>query len=146
MNRTILIFEREPVLRDLLDAFVRESCPETQVLSTGSVEEAIRLTDESRPIIILSEAIPLIDVLEPKRIRDNDPGLALARHIREHHDHQLQATWLILFMSRLREQIPEEVETLLGNHWNFFSKPFELLALKELLNTLLPILTSSQDK
>ena len=135
-NATVIIFDEAKFITELLTEFVRGVNSEVQILATQNTDQAIAWVDEHRPCLVLTNAIPSLDIREPESFKENDAGLKLIRHIRKHVDSQISKTWIILFMSRLEEFFPDEMRELIGERANLFIKPFQ----PEMLNITLQAL------
>lgn len=120
---TVLIFERDQCVRQVISTEVNTLLPTCTTLSTGDLPTAKQLMTRSRPQIVITEAIPTLDCLSPQAIDCHDPGLELITHIRNHPGESTQKTWIIVTMSRMLDDVPDTFRALLGEHGYLFQKP-----------------------
>lgn len=135
-TKYVLVFDEDAMIRDLLVEMAQEHLGSNfQVIRSGKVEEAKRLTTEFKPVLVLTEAIPTLDIRSPTAISPGDPGLDLISHIRDYTSSG-DTPWLMVFMSRLPEHIPQDFKALVGERGSLFVKPPNIEVLELHLDTL----------
>lgn len=139
-TRTLVIFERDETLLDVIAEMLQSCCEDMRVLKTTDQDEAWRMIQEYRPCIVITEAVPVLDVLNPKSFQAGDPGFLLMKNIRESQNQDINSCWLVLLMSRMLEDMPDEVRDLIGERAYLYGKPFSFPEAKETLTILLSVL------
>jgi len=137
----ILIYDRDHGVRVVLASEVLQLVPNATVLTTGDLSAAKELVDRLRPRIVLTEAIPVLDCLDPQAVDDHDPGQELIAYIRQHPDPSYRRTWIIAAMSRLSPDIPQAFRDLIGELAYICQKPEVTVQLKDILPILVQTLT-----
>jgi DNA-binding NarL/FixJ family response regulator len=123
---TLVIFDRESGILEVLTEMARECSPKTRILATTDANQALKWILEHQPKLIITEAIPVLDVQAPKEFQANDPGFQLIKAVREHPRAEVKSTWIMVTMSRCKEDIPLQVLKLLGERACLLEKPFNL--------------------
>lgn len=137
---TILIFDRAQEIQTILASTVLKLLPNCNVQTTGDLQTAKHLVAHLQPRLVITEAIPVLDCLHPEAIDQYDPGKSLITHIRHELDTPTHRTWIIVNMSRMPEDIPDEFRELLDEHALIFQKPSIIKPLRENLPILEAIL------
>lgn len=135
----LLIYEPDNDTRGAFRAVVAHLSGKVTILCTGDLAAAKDIVDRMHPSIVITEAIPELDVLNPEKLPENDSGTALITYIRQHQDPAINTAWIIVAASRLMEFVPSSFKQLVGEHAFLCKKPEVVAELRELLPTLVDL-------
>ena len=119
----IVVFDREEAILSVLNDMIHQCSPATLVLTTTDPDVARQLIQKNTPRLIITEAIPVIDIRNAKAFSPCDPGFLLIKSTREDPSEDIRSTWIIVLMSRTMDDLPDQVRKLLGERSSLFEKP-----------------------
>lgn len=122
-SKDIVIFDRASGVPVILTEMIRQCNPKTHVFTSNDLETAQRMVLEHRPRLLITEAIPVLDVQNPNGFQTFDPGFQLIKSTRENPDDDISTAWIMVLMSRPKEYFPDQVRELLGERASIFEKP-----------------------
>jgi len=114
MTLHILVYDRDPDVCAMLQRVILNRFEDVEVFSTCDVTTAKFHVDHQKPQIVITEAIPEMDVFHPLEVQSGDFGTALINHIRQHQDEQIKQTMLVVAISRLLDCVPIEFTACIG--------------------------------
>ncbi|KKR07025.1 MAG: hypothetical protein UT32_C0015G0009 [Parcubacteria group bacterium GW2011_GWC2_39_14] len=115
MTLHILVYDHDPDICAMLERVILARFEAVEVFSTNDLITALFHVDHQKPQIVITEAIPEMDVFHPMDVQTGDLGSVLINHVRLHQDEQIRQTMLIVAVSRLLDCVPIEFLACIGD-------------------------------